>query len=102
MNEYRSEIDPAANRPSEDTDFREQESAAARFPGPWSLVSHCWAGLNDVLRLRADKSSWRIRLVALGFAILYLVIGFRLAYLGSEGGAPQTLKEAASDVMSEA
>src|SRR6185312_5243326 len=77
-------------------------TGAARSVGPWSLVFRCWIGLNDLLRLRADKSSWRIRLVALGFAVLYLVIGSRLAYLGSEGGARQTLKEAASDVMSEA
>ncbi len=70
--------------------------------GSSSLLLRFWLYLRDVWRLRADKSTWRIRLVAIGFTGLYLLIAFRLAWLGSEPASPQNLKNAASDVVSEA
>ena len=53
----------------------------------------------DLLRTRIDKSTWRIRLVALGFAGLFSIIGGKLVYLGFKP-EPQSLRRAASEAVS--
>ena len=52
-------------------------------------------------RTRLDKSTWRIRMVAGGFALLYCVIGGKLVYLAFKPD-PQTLRRAASEAVSRA
>ena len=55
--------------------------------------------VRDLMRTHLDKSTWRIRLVAGGFACLYLVIGGKLVYLGFKP-EPQSLRRAASEAVS--
>ncbi len=55
--------------------------------------------MTDLLRTRIDKSTWRIRLVAMGFACLFCVIGGKLVYLGFKP-EPQSLRRAASEAVS--
>jgi cell division protein FtsI (penicillin-binding protein 3) len=55
--------------------------------------------LRDLMRTHLDKSTWRIRLVALGFAALYCTIGGKLVYLAFKPD-PQTLRRAASEAVS--
>ena len=55
--------------------------------------------MTDLLRTRIDKSTWRIRLVAMGFACLFGVIGGKLVYLGFKP-EPQSLRRAASEAVS--
>ena len=103
MTQASSQIEEAGGQPPEDGGRRKDgRDEARRSSGFRFLACRCWSRLSGFWRLRADKSSWRIRLVAAGFAVLYLVIGLRLVYLGSEPEPPQTLKSAASDTVSEA
>ena len=55
--------------------------------------------LRTLMRTRLDKSTWRIRLVAVGFAGLFCVIGGKLVWLGFKPD-PQTLRRAASEAVS--
>ena len=55
--------------------------------------------VRDLLRWRIDKSTWRIRLVALGFAGIFGLIGGKLVYLGFKP-EPQSLRRAASEAVS--
>ena len=56
----------------------------------------------DVFSTRLAKSDRRIRLVALGFAAVYLVIGGRLVQLGVKPEVPASVKSSASDEVSAA
>jgi cell division protein FtsI (penicillin-binding protein 3) len=103
MTQASSENEEAENQPPEaEGSGNEDRGAASQSSGLRLLARNCRSWLAGFLRLRADKSSWRIRLVAAGFAMLYLAIGVRLAYLGSETEPPQALKSTASDIVSEA
>ncbi len=57
--------------------------------------------LSNLMRTRIDKSTHRIRLVAVGFVALYCLIGGKLVYLGMKPEA-QTLRRAASEAASAA
>lgn len=52
-------------------------------------------------RTRLDKSTWRIRLVAVGFAALFLVISGKLVYFGFKPDTP-SLRRTASESVSRA
>ena len=54
-----------------------------------------------LFRMRLDKSGGRMRVVALGFAALYVVIAGKLVYLGFKPD-PQSLRRAASEAVSHA
>ena len=75
-----------------------QPEQKARPPRP-SLRFRLAQSLPDLLRTRIDKSTWRIRLVAMGFACLFGVIGGKLVYLGFKP-EPQSLRRAASEAAS--
>ena len=64
-----------------------------------SLRSRLAQSMTDLLRTRIDKSTWRIRLVAMGFACLFGIIGGKLVYLGFKP-EPQSLRRAASEAVS--
>ena len=64
-----------------------------------SLLASVMSMGRDLMRTRIDKSGLRIRLVAGGFALLYVVIGGRLVYLGFKPD-PQSLRRAASEASS--
>jgi len=53
----------------------------------------------DLMRTRIDKSGWRIRIVAGGFTVLYLVIAGKLVYLAGKPD-PQSLRRIASEASS--
>lgn len=57
--------------------------------------------LTSLMRTRIDKSTWRIRLVAMCFSGLFLVLAGKLVYLGFKPD-PQTLRRAASEAVSRA
>jgi cell division protein FtsI (penicillin-binding protein 3) len=57
--------------------------------------------VTTLMRTRLDKSTWRIRLVALAFASLYLIIGGKLVYLGFKPDT-QSLRRSASEAVSRA
>ena len=54
---------------------------------------------HNLVHTHIDKSTWRIRLVAVGFACLFGVIGGRLVYFGLKP-EPQSLRRAASEAVS--
>ena len=64
-----------------------------------SLLASVMSMGRDLMRTRIDKSGLRIRLVAGGVALLYVVIGGRLVYLGFKPD-PQSLRRAASEASS--
>jgi cell division protein FtsI (penicillin-binding protein 3) len=64
-----------------------------------SLRTRLAQSMTDLLRTRIDKSTWRIRLVAMGFACLFGIIGGKLVYLGFKP-EPQSLRRAASEAVS--
>ena len=103
MTQASSQFELSAGQPPEDgSQPNDDRGDAPRPSGLAFLAARCWSLLAGFWRLRADKSSWRIRLVAAGFAALYLVIGLRLVYLGAKPEPPQALKSAVSDTVSEA
>ena len=64
-----------------------------------SLRSRLRLHAHNLVHTHIDKSTWRIRLVALGFACLFGVIGGRLVYFGFKP-EPQSLRRAASEAVS--
>jgi cell division protein FtsI (penicillin-binding protein 3) len=68
-------------------------------PQRQSLRARLAQSASDLLRTRIDKSTWRIRLVAVGFACLFGGIGAKLVYLGFKP-EPQSLRRAASEAAS--
>ena len=75
-----------------------QQPRQPKAPRP-SLRARLAQSTTDLLRTRIDKSTWRIRLVAVGFACIFGVIGGKLVYLGSKP-EPQSLRRAASEAVS--
>ena len=82
------EKEPAYDEASEPVDARSRGQKARDF-----IVS--------VMQTRIDKSSMRIRFVAVCFSALFLVIAGKLVYLGFKPD-PQTLRRAASEAVSRA
>ena len=70
-------------------------------PGP-TRAARFWAIARAMMRLRIDLSGGRIRLAAVGFAFVYLVIAGKLVYLGFKPEPSQSLRRAASDAVSAA
>ncbi len=64
-----------------------------------SLRARLAEGVSNLMRTHIDKSTWRIRLVAMGFGCLFLAIGGKLVYLGFKP-EPQSLRRAASEAVS--
>ncbi len=86
-----------------DLDLNQQElplpePVAVEPPAPSRLLRAMLFARN-LMRTHLDKSTWRIRLVAGGFALLYCVIGGKLVYLALKPD-PQTLRRAASEAVS--
>ncbi len=84
------------NDPMEPLDANQPQDVKPQQPG---LRARLARSMTDLLRTRIDKSTWRIRLVAMGFACLFGVIGGKLVYLGFKP-EPQSLRRAASEAMS--
>ena len=84
------------NDPMEPLDATGPEDVKPPHPG---LRARLAQSMTDLLRTRIDKSTWRIRLVAMGFACLFCVIGGKLVYLGFKP-EPQSLRRAASEAVS--
>ena len=82
--------------PAEPLDPQQPRQPTAPRP---SLRARLAQSTTDLLRTRIDKSTWRIRLVAVGFACIFGVIGGKLVYLGSKP-EPQSLRRAASEAVS--
>jgi len=70
----------------------------AEQPRP-GLRSRLGLYAHNLVHTHIDKSTWRIRLVAVGFACLFGVIGGRLVYFGFKP-EPQSLHRAASEAVS--
>ena len=68
---------------------------------PPSRRARLGAFARNLMSTHLDKSTWRIRLVAGGFALLYCAIGGKLVYLAFKPD-PQTLRRAASEAVSRA
>jgi cell division protein FtsI (penicillin-binding protein 3) len=74
---------------------------AVEAPAP--AAERTWSDfVRDLFRTRLDKSSGRIRLVALVFVALYCVVGVRLALLGMRRDAPETFKHVAAEAAAAA
>ena len=77
---------------------------AYQAPGRSAAVSHSAAKLRaftrSLLRTRLDRSSARIRTLALGLLVAYVAIGAKLVVLGLSHDPPQTLKGAADQAVS--
>jgi cell division protein FtsI (penicillin-binding protein 3) len=71
----------------------EGESGAPRAAAHWLL---------RLFTLKRDKATRRIRLITVGFALIYCVIGGKLIYLGLHPELRQRLHEAASDTVAAA
>ena len=84
------------NDPMEPLDATQPQDVKPPRPG---LRARLAQSMTDLLRTRIDKSTWRIRLVAMGFACLFGVIGGKLVYLGFKP-EPQSLRRAASEAVS--
>ena len=68
---------------------------------PPSLGKRIALAIRALTRTRLDKSTWRIRLVAMAFASLYLVICGKLIYLGFKPDT-QSLRRSASEATARA
>lgn len=88
-----AELDPRYARPLHQGATAQQTKQAEPAPGLFKRL--CLSFFTT----RIDKSTWRIRLVALGFACLFGVIGGRLVYFGMKP-EPQSLRRAASEAVS--
>ena len=75
-----------------------RETPQSEPPRP-SLRSRLGLYAHNLVHTHIDKSTWRIRLVALGFACLFGVIGGRLVYFGFKP-EQQSLRRAASEAVS--
>ncbi len=75
------------------------EAAAPAAAPKRSLLARARTLLGDLFQTRLAKSTMRIRLVAVGFALLYSVIGGKLVYLAFKPD-PQSLRRAASEAVS--
>ena len=75
-----------------------QETPQMEPPRP-SLRSRLGLYAHNLVHTHIDKSTWRIRLVAVGFACLFGVIGGRLVYFGFKP-EQQSLRRAASEAVS--
>jgi len=84
------------NDPMEPLDATGPQDAKPPRPG---LRARLAQSMTNLLCTRIDKSTWRIRLVAIGFACLFCVIGGKLVYLGFKP-EPQSLRRAASEAVS--
>src|SRR4051812_38588531 len=56
------------------------DEIASTGTGP-SRLRQAWAGVRELFRLRLDKSTTRVGLVAVGFSTLFVVIAGRLVML---------------------
>ncbi len=74
-------------------------STQTQKPPRLSLRARLATATADLLHTRIDKSTWRIRLVALGFACIFGGIGAKLVYLGFKP-EPQSLRRAATEAAS--
>jgi cell division protein FtsI (penicillin-binding protein 3) len=61
-----------------------------------------WRSLGELFRLRVDKSTARVGLVGLGFAVLFSVIAGRLAMLAVTGDNASEMRRATSSEISAA
>ena len=75
-----------------------QDTPQMEQPCP-SLRSRLGLYAHNLVHTHIDKSTWRIRIVALGFACLFGVIGGRLVYFGFKP-EQQSLRRAASEAVS--
>ena len=75
-----------------------QDTPQMEPPRP-SLRSRLGLYAHNLVHTHIDKSTWRIRIVALGFACLFGVIGGRLVYFGFKP-EQQSLRRAASEAVS--
>ena len=75
-----------------------QDTPQMEQPRP-SLRSRLGLYAHNLVHTHIDKSTWRIRIVALGFACLFGVIGGRLVYFGFKP-EQQSLRRAASEAVS--
>ena len=73
----------------------------AQQPRKRSLRARAMVHVRAMFGTRIAKSGGRIRLVALGFVVLYLMIGGKLIWLGLQP-EPQTLRRAAAEASSRA
>ena len=79
--------------PQNTPDFNQQEP-----PRP-GLRSRLRRYAHNLVHTHIDKSTWRIRLVALGLVCLFGAIGARLVYFGLKP-EPQSRSRAASEAAS--
>src|SRR5882757_3895188 len=77
------------------------EPPGARVPAPAGATkAKLKAFARALLSTRLDRSSARVRTVALGLFVAYAGIGVKLLVLGLSHDQPQTLKTAADDAVS--
>jgi len=77
------------------------EPPGARAPAPAGAnKAKLKAFARALLSTRLDRSSARVRTVALGLFVAYAGIGVKLLVLGLSHDQPQTLKTAADDAVS--
>src|SRR5580704_10059164 len=77
------------------------EGPGARLPQPASATkAKLKAFARQLLSTRLDRSSARVRTIALGLFVAYAGIGVKLLALGLSHDPPQTLKTAADDAVS--
>ncbi len=81
-------VDPQNNQ-----DLNQQEPPRPSLRSRLRLYAH------NLVHTHIDKSTWRIRLVALGFVCLFGAIGGRLVYFGLKP-EQQSLRRAASEAVS--
>src|ERR1700735_5797063 len=77
------------------------EGPGARLPlsaGPTKAKLKAFA--RQLLSTRLDRSSARVRTIALGLFVAYAALGVKLLVLGLSHDPPQTLKTAADDAVS--
>ncbi|HEY8580709.1 MAG TPA: penicillin-binding protein 2, partial [Beijerinckiaceae bacterium] len=83
---------------TEQTDDAAQDFEAPAKP---TIVERLRGMARSLFNTRIDKSGGRIRLVALGFAAIYTVIGGKLLWLGVEQG-PQGMRRVVTEASSRA
>ncbi len=80
----------------------ERQDEAGRSPARPSRLRRVWRFCLGLFATKIDKSTRRIRLVAVVFALVYAVICGRLVMLGLHPGAPQGARHGAEDVVAAA
>ena len=80
-----------------------EKDAAAAVKQPYAgRRARGMALLRNLFSTRLDKSSWRIRIVGVGFAALYLIIAGKLVFFAVKPEVPQAARRGASDNVSAA